>query len=112
MELIILLVAVGLLYAVWKIFFNKKTVDQTEQAPYKVETPESKPALDPVAVALDLEPIVLSKTTVQTETPEAKPKRTRAKKLDVNKDGKVDIKDAAAAIKKVTKARKTRSKKS
>jgi len=73
-------------------------------APYKVEPAKEEPAqpvtenkVDPVSVALDLEPVAISE-----------PVKTRGRKpknpLDVNQDGKVNLADAKEAVKK-TKAK-------
>ncbi len=130
MELIIVLaIAAGI---IWWFFFRKPIVDA---APTKVETPaepeptRSENKIDPVALALDLEPMIIKtrntldvnqdgKVDLKDVTEVVKKTRTRVKKAaDVDGDGKVTVKDAKAAIKKVkTKkvatARKTRSKKS
>jgi hypothetical protein len=134
MELIIVLaIAAGI---IWWFFFRKPVVDVVNTEPPKVETPEQprqENKIDPVALALDLEPMVIrtrntldvnqdGKVNLEDVKEVVKKTRTRAKKAaDVDGDGKVTVKDAKAAVKRATKAkpakkvataRKTRSKKS
>ena len=73
----------------------KKFFGFTEQvavAPYKVDAPAEvvtpAPALDPVAVALDLEPLTLS-------TPDKKPRKPRAPKAEAVKATKAPAKKPA-----------------
>jgi hypothetical protein len=133
MELIIVLAfAAGI---IWWFFFRKPAVDVVNTEQPKVETPEQprqENKLDPVALALDLEPMVIrtrntldvnqdGKVNLEDVKEVVKKTRTRAKKAaDVDGDGKVTVKDAKAAVKRATKAkpakkvataRKTRSKK-
>ncbi len=133
MELLVVLLIAALI--VWWFIFRrpKETVETQPEAPYKVETPttpavetQTGPRLDPVAIALDLEPVVLTRRTtaldvnndgkVNLEDVKEVVKKARkprvSKKLDVNNDGKVNLKDVKAAVKKATTKKKpTASKK-
>lgn len=127
MELLVVLLIAALI--VWWFIFRKtkETVETQSEAPYKVETPTTPaaetqpgPRLDPVAIALDLEPVVLTRRTnaldvnndgkVNLEDVKEVVKKARkprvSKKLDINNDGKVNLKDVKAAVKKATTKKK------
>jgi len=99
MELLLLVaVIVGGYFLYYTL--TKDQASTGNNAPYKVETPKEEPAqpvtenkVDPVSVALDLEPVAISE-----------PAKTRGRKpknpLDVNNDGKVNLADAKEAVKK------------
>lgn len=135
MELIVVLVISALVIWWFVLRSSQKTSDTHPEAPYKVEPETTSPSepvvenkvetrIDPVAIALDLEPVVINRRTHVldvnkdgkvdlTDAKDAvKKTRTRVKKAaDVDGDGKVTLKDAKAAVKKATNAKKTRSKK-
>jgi hypothetical protein len=110
-----------------KEFFLGKPVEVP--APYKVEAPTVEPVkeevktvveevqpvvetkIDPVAVALDLEPVDFAAST--TPVTAKKPRKPRAPKVAAEKPAtkKAALVKKAAAIKATTKARTSRSKK-
>lgn len=115
MELIFIVIIVALVVWYFYLKSTKNSVTESSEAPYKVETPTTVVQAEPTVTTSVSAPVVVNDqiTDAVTVTQPAKPKRGRkpaASKLDVNKDGKVDLKDAAAAVKKVTK--KVKSKKS
>ena len=123
MELIVVLVIAAIIVWWFVLRKTKEVTETTPEAPYKVEPETPRSGIDPVAIALDLEPMVISKPNtldvnkdgkvdLKDAAEVVKKTRTRVKKAaDVDGDGRVTVKDAKAAVKKVTKARKTRSKK-
>jgi hypothetical protein len=98
------------------VFFHKKDTPKTE-APYKVETPvpagteasiaaPTAPALDPVAVAIDLEPLQFSEPakkprkprTVKTAVKTAAPKKVAVKKASPKKVAAIKAKPTSKKV--------------
>lgn len=115
MEILILIaVAIGGYFIYQMLVKDQKPTTKSEGltdtmqpvAPYKVEPakeevqPVTENKVDPVSVALDLEPVAVSE-----------PVKTRGRKpknpLDVNNDGKVNLADAKEAVKRTKAKAKT-----